>query len=77
MESSQFRSVILQQCWCDIIEWRGLLGGGAIAATVIVNGSILAGASRVQHCHMCWPDFQCGTDPSMYPWGWGIRTYCI
>ncbi len=43
-------------------------GGGTVAATVVVGGVLSAGVSAVQHNRLCWPDFQCETDPSMYPY---------
>ena len=43
-------------------------GGGAVAITMVVGGVLSAGAPAVQHYRLCWPDFQCETDPSMHPY---------
>ena len=40
-------------------------GGGTVEATVVVSGVLLVGVSAVQYYHPFWPDFLCGTDPSV------------
>ena len=37
-------------------------------ATVVVGGVLSSGASTAQHCHLCWSDVQCETDPCGYPY---------
>ena len=39
-----------------------------VAVTMVVGGVLSTGASAVQHCRLCWPDVQCQTDASMYPY---------
>ena len=69
---SKFKNSNLSYCdstsavlFCD----RDSGGHIKVVATVVVGGVLSAGASTVQHCRLlCWPDFQCETDPSMYPY---------
>ena len=35
---------------------------------MVVGGVLSTGASAAQHRRLCWPDVQCETDPSMYPY---------
>ena len=46
----------------------GGFGGRIVAATMVVGGVLSTGASAAQHRPLCWPDVQCETDPSMYPY---------
>ena len=43
----------------------------------VVGGVFSARASTVQHCNLCWPDFQCETDPSMYPYFIVFHLLCV
>ena len=64
-----YQTVILRQYRCGVFERWGLWGGGRIvAATMVVGGVLSTGASAAQHRRLCWPDVQCETDPSMYPY---------
>ena len=45
-------------------DFEGKIG----AATMVVNGVLSTGAFAAQHSRLCWPDVQCETDPSMYPY---------
>ena len=55
----------------------GVSGGGAVAITVVVGGVLSAGVSAVQHYRLCWPHFQCETDPSMYPFSVVSNRLCV
>ena len=46
----------------------GVFGGKIVAATMVVGGVLSTGASAAQDYRLCWPDIQCETDPSMYPY---------
>ena len=63
-----YQTVILRQYRCGVFERWGLWGGGIVAATMVVGGVLSTGASAAQHRRLCWPDVQCETDPSMYPY---------
>ena len=41
-------------------------GGGWMAAAAAVIVGLPSCVSIVRHNAPCWPDIQCGTDPSMY-----------
>ena len=55
----------------------GTLGGGAVAATMVVGGILSAGVSAVLHDGLCWPNFQCETDPCMYPYLIVFNRVCV
>ena len=63
---------IYQSEYCDstgvVFLSCGDFGGRIVAATMVVGGVLSTGASAAQHCRLCWPDVQCETDPSMYPY---------
>ena len=44
------------------------VGGRIVAATMVVGGVLSTGASAAQNCRLCWPDIQCETDRSKYPY---------
>ena len=52
-------------------------GWGVVAATMVVGGVPMAGASTAQHCYLCWPECQCETDPSMYPYLIVFNRLCV
>ena len=35
---------------------------------IVVGGVLSTRTSAAQHCHLCWRDGQCDTDPSIYPY---------
>ena len=43
----------------------------------VVVGVLSAEVSIVQHYCQCWPDFQCETDPSMYPYLVVYNRLCV
>ena len=44
------------------------VGGGILAATMVIGGVLSTGAFAAQHCCLCGHDVQWETDPSMYPY---------
>ena len=44
---------------------------------MVVGGVLSAGVSAVKHYRLCWPDFQCETDPGMYPFLVVFNRLCV
>ena len=44
---------------------------------MVVGGVLSTGISAVQHYRLCWPDLQCETDPSMYPYLVVFNRLCV
>ena len=44
---------------------------------MVVGGVLTAVVSAVQHYRLCWPDFQCETDLSLYPYLVVFNRLCV
>ena len=51
--------------------------GGTVVLTVVVSVVLWAVVSALQYYRLCWPDFQCETDPTMYPYLVVFNRLCV